>query len=214
MRKPFWIALLAVAAMYFLRVPPEREEPQAQPPAASVTRPPATAQMLEPAKPVRLTVLTGLGAETTLTIDRNTEVLVVATWCPYTRRLDSALKDARTKRFLRGKRLVYLLAWNELDLKATAWVRDGRITRAQADELVASQSPGPRLVDRDFVRTAATSHLYYFDADHAVRFDGYPSAFSGPPNEFLKNYGVWFTGLGVPRELKAALWAAYPVEGG
>ena len=114
-----------------------------------------------------------------------------------------------------GKRLVYLFAYDELDRKAAEWVRGGRISQAEADAYVDSQPRGPRLVNRAFLARAATQRIYYFDAEHPVRTEGFPSAFSGPPNEFLTNYGVWMSQrLGMPRELKETFWTAYPMEGG
>ena len=202
MRKSLWITLLVLIIFDLARVQ-LRSEPTA-----------AIAQEL-PREPVRLTVLTSLGTETTLTIDEDTEVLVVATWCPYTERLNSALKDMRSRPYLAGKRLVYLFAYDELDRKANEWVRGGKISQAEADAYVDSQPRGPRLIDRTFLARAATQRIYYFDAEHPVRTEGFPSAFSGPPNEFLTNYGVWMSDrLGMSRELKDTFWAAYPMEGG
>ena len=209
MHKSLWIALLVVIVLYLARVPPGSEPPTsvAKVPTAAPA-PVATAELREP---VRLSVLTSLGTETIVTIDEDTEVLVVATWCPYTRQLNSALKDWRFRQYLRGKRLVYLFAYDELDKKAAEWVKEGRISQAEADAYVDSQPRGPRLVDRAFLVTAATHRIYFYDAEHPVRHDAFPAAFSGPPNEFLTNYGVWLSRrLGMPRELKETVLAAYP----
>ena len=113
MHKSLWIALLVVIVLYLARVPPGSEPPTSV--AKVPTAAPAPVATAELPEPVRLSVLTSLGTETIVTIDEDTEVLVVATWCPYTRQLNSALKDWRFRQYLRGKRLVYLFAYDELD---------------------------------------------------------------------------------------------------
>ena len=224
MRKSLWIALGAVILLYLAQVPPEStpSEPElsgtTEPTSVAGTPSPTTTGLVvEEARrePLRLTVLNRSGIPTTLTIDENTEVLVVATWCPYTRRLNNALKDVRSRKYLAGRRLVYLLGYDELDKRAAWWVRNGRISQADADALVGSQPHGARLVNPEFLTEAATRRIYFFDSDHPVRYEGYPAAFSGPPNEFLTSYGNWLTRrLGMPREVRDALWTTYPVEGG
>lgn len=242
MRKSLWVALALVVAYYLAWAAPGAERPAGVTPDAApaagaeapadVASAAADGEWLAPTsdggnggasvstegprEPTRLTVLSSLGVETRLNIDEQTEVLVVATWCPYTRQTDAVLRDPRGRPYVRGKRLIYLLAWDELDRKANAWVRDGRMTRAQADELIARQPEGrPRLVDPEFVDGAATHRIYYYDSSHPVVTDGFPSAYSGPPNVFRLNYGVWFwRRLEMPRDVWRELFDAHAPGGG
>lgn len=240
MRKSLWVVLALLVAYWFAWTRPAKQHSGVDTPDAAsavVTDDPAEAPTATeadwvaptsdggssgapasadgPREPTRLTVLSSLGVETPLIIDEGTEVLVVATWCPYTRQTDAVLRDPRARPYVRGKRLVYLLAWDELDRKANAWVRDGRMTRAQADALIASQPEGrPRLVEPDFVAGAATDRIYYYDSSHPVVAGGYPSAYSGPPNVFQLNYGLWFwRGLRMPLAIKRELFAAHAPGG-
>ena len=181
-------------------------------PALSIA--PAAAQASRSA-PVRIRLLNRMGNVTTLTIDENTEVLVFASWCPVSRRLNEILRDPKVRPYLRRKKLVYVFEYRELERSLAPRVRSGEITQAALDEYSRRLPPGPHLSDPDFLSRLAARDVYFADERHPIEYSGYPSAFSGPPNVFELDYRVWMSrDLGLPADLKDALFKAHPSGGG
>ena len=142
-------------------------------------------------------------------------MLVFASWCPVSRRLNEILRDPKVRPYLRTKKLVYVFEYRELERHAAPLVKRGEITQADLDEYVRRLPPGPHLSDPDFLSRLAARDVYFTDDRHPIEYSSFPSAFSGPPNVFELDYRVWMSsGLGLPADLKDALFKAHPQEGG
>jgi hypothetical protein len=214
MRKSLlWVALFIAVILYLARVSPE-EMARAQ--TGSGTAPLAPVWSAEPQvrQSTSLTLVDRHGAEVRLTIDENTEVLVLGTWCVYSRRLNDVLKDGLARRYLLGKRLVYIFDYNELVHRAAVRVTRGELSQEQLDAYVRSQPRGALLMDQEFLRRVAAQRVLYFDEKHPIQHDAVPSAFSGPPNRFELNHGTWLVrNLKMPLDVKEKLFKLHPVEG-
>jgi hypothetical protein len=155
-----------------------------------------------------------LGREVTLTIDENTEPLVLATWCGYSRQLNAMLKDAQARQHLRGKRLVYVFDYNELAHHLAPRVRSGEITQASVDDFLNRQPRGAVVSYPDFLTQVAADDVLFYDARHPLRLEGFPSAFSGTPNVFELDRDSWMEDrLGITPALQRALYKAHPLGG-
>jgi len=205
-RKPFWAGLILAVILYLAPAPFEGPND-----VAADTLVSAAAQ---PRPPTSLTLVDRHGAEVTLNIDENTEVLVLGTWCVYSRRLNDILSDRLAKRYTDSKRLVYVLDYNELAHRTAPRIRSGEVSQAQWDAYVKSQPRGALLVDQTFLRHTAAREVLYFDDEHPIEYDAVPTAFSAPPNRFDLNHGTWLVrNLGMSSTVKNKLFELHPVEG-
>ncbi|HKJ03913.1 MAG TPA: hypothetical protein VJ997_15710 [Longimicrobiales bacterium] len=176
---------------------------------------PAASAQARPRQSTTLKLVDSRGAEVRLTLDENTEVLVLGTWCPTSRRLDTMLKDGLARRYTRNKRLVYVFDYDELAHRAAPAVRSGKVSQATLDAYVRSQPPGALVVDRDFLSHVAARQVLFYDDKHPIEHEVVPVAFSDAPNRFHLNYGTWLVrNLGMPRDVKDKLFALHPAEGG
>ncbi|MEE8574266.1 MAG: hypothetical protein V3T30_02540 [Thermodesulfobacteriota bacterium] len=128
-------------------------------------------------------------------IDDKTDIVAVASWCPYSKELVGFLKDYRTSKYLSGRTILFVLdnEWPRVQKKLNEAVGNGELTRAQAAQVLADmkeESSGKPVTDVSFLYSLPGDY-YFIPAGSNISHDGYPSFYSRASNRFDQNRGEW-----------------------
>jgi hypothetical protein len=203
------VLLVAVGvAVYFLQKKFQSDNTEEAAPAVAAPAPAAATSPAAATYALRVRDATGNPVDLQLT-DKS-PVVVVGTWCQYSRALVNVLNDPALQQYLHGTRVTYLLERDEWrHIKASLRDRHrGVMSEEQMDAMIATRKAAAGnsgLYDESMVGhlLASGSQVYYFDREDGFILSGFPQ-FHTSGKSFTTPRDTWLVEKGVPPALVTA----------
>lgn len=191
--------------------PAPSTEPAAVPPATAAPQP-------EPSRPAvqrTIAVTDANGLPRTVRTAASTDVVLMATWCPYSEELKGFLTDPAVRPRLANRRLVFLFEASEWPRLQRRMVDDQGVSVEEAEAAIAEyrrQRGGSPFADERFLQ-GLPGEIYFVESADELGLSGFPSFYSERTARFDLSRSTWaMQRLGMPRELVRELLDKHAVR--
>ncbi len=144
------------------------------------------------------------GFHRTLRTAPDVDVVVMATWCPYSQELKGFLTDPAVGPYLANRRLVFLFEASEWPRLQRMMVENQGASQEQARLAIAARQRrqrGSPFADGTFLE-GLPGEIYFVDDANELGLSGFPSFYSAQTTHFDLGRTNWAVQrLGMPRQL-------------